>query len=394
MKKRLRIIIPLLILLIGGIFGYRVYQHQKDDDRLRFSGNIEITEIRMSFRIAGQLVQRQVEEGDTVHKEQLLARLDDSDQMVGLARAEAGRDYAAAVLAELENGSRPEDISKAVAKVAQVRQALTELQNGSRSEEIESSRAEQESADAARDAAQIKLRQAKIDHERYNALYKEGSVSKNVFEVYQTQYDTVKNEVKEAEARFKRTTEQFRLLKAGPRIEQIRQSEAALQQAEAEYSLIKAGARQEVIEQARAKLQLAEQDVQQAANLLGYTRLHSPGAGVVMSTSAEAGEYLNPATPVLTIGRSDAPWLRAYVTERMLGRIKLGDTVSVRTDSYPDKSYSGTVSYIGSQAEFTPKTVQTFEERVKLMYRIKVRLDDPDRELKPGMPADGELSLQ
>ncbi len=115
--------------------------------------------------------------------------------------------------------------------------------------------------------------------------------------------------------------------------------------------------------------------------------------GVVLSTSAEAGEYLNPATPVLTLGRIDKPWLRAYIPEPALGRIKLGQEVAVTTDAFPDKTYSGRVSYISSQAEFTPKTVQTFEERVKLMFRIKVLLDNPENELKPGMPADGIIDF-
>jgi HlyD family secretion protein len=114
---------------------------------------------------------------------------------------------------------------------------------------------------------------------------------------------------------------------------------------------------------------------------------------VVLSISAEAGEYLNPATPVLTLGHVAKPWLRAYINETDLGRIKLGQQVEVTTDTFPDKTYPGRVSYISSQAEFTPKTVQTFEERVKLMFRIKVLLDNPDNELKPGMPADGFIEF-
>ena len=96
---------------------------------------------------------------------------------------------------------------------------------------------------------------------------------------------------------------------------------------------------------------------------------------------------------LLTLGSLEKPWLRAYVHEKALGRIKLNQEVDVTTDSFPDKIYKGRISFISSQAEFTPKTVQTFEERVKLMYRIKVALDNPDNELKPGMPADGVVSL-
>jgi HlyD family secretion protein len=256
-----------------------------------------------------------------------------------------------------------------------------------------SAKADLDSARAAEQSAIVRLKQAKIDLDRYVNLFKEESVSKNVLETYQILHETSENQVKEAQARTRAASQKLELLQAGPRIEQINRAEAALQQAEAEYALIKAGPRTETIEQARAKVQVAEQTVKQAGQQLHYTELFAPMDGVVLSTAAEAGEYLNPASPVLTLGRMDKPWLRAYIHESDLGRIKLGQEVSVTTDAFADKRYAGRVSYISSQAEFTPKTVQTFEERVKLMYRIKVLLDNPDHELKPGMPADGIIDL-
>jgi HlyD family secretion protein len=135
----------------------------------------------------------------------------------------------------------------------------------------------------------------------------------------------------------------------------------------------------------------AEQNLNQAGQQLSYTELYAPMDGVILSRSAEPGEYLNPSTPVVTLGDLEHPWLRAFVSEKNLGRIKLGDRVRVTTDSFPDKSYEGRLTFISSQAEFTPKSVQTFEERVKLMFRVKIQLSNPDKELKPGMPADGVL---
>ncbi len=393
MKKRLRIVIPLLLLLLGGIFAYNTLNHRQHDTSLRFSGNIEVTESQMSFRIPGSLQERLVEEGDSVVTRQTLARLDKSDQTIALAQATANLAYAEAVLAELEAGSRKEDIDRAEAKVMQARHSLTELRNGTRIQEIMSARADLDSARAAEQSAIVQLKQAKIDLDRYLNLYKEQSVSKNALETYQILHETSENQVKEARARTRATSQKLELLEAGPRIEQINRAEAALQQAEAEYALIKAGPRTETIEQARAKVQVAAATVKQARQQLNYTELFAPMDGVVLSTAAEAGEYLNPASPVLTLGQMDKPWLRAYIHESDLGRIKLGQEVSVTTDAFADKRYEGRVSYISSQAEFTPKTVQTFEERVKLMYRIKVLLDNPDHELKPGMPADGIIDL-
>lgn len=393
MKKRLRIILPILVLIIIGVAAFNFFRHHKDSSLLRFSGNIEVTETQMSFRLGGRLEERLVEEGDTVKAGKALARLDKRDQTIALAQAEANLAFSRAVLAELEAGSRKEDIARAEAAAMQARQSLTELQSGSRIQDIEKARAALDSAQAAERSAQVELRQAKIDRDRYNSLYKEQSISKNTLETFQTRYKTAVNRAREATAQTKAAAQQLELLEIGPRIEQLHKAEAALKQAEAEYALIKSGPRQETIDQARAKMRVAEETVKQAEQQLKYTELIAPMDAVVLSTSAEAGEYLNPASPVLTLGQMDKPWLRAYINETDLGRIKLGQQVQVTTDSFPDKTYPGRVSYISSEAEFTPKTVQTFEERVKLMYRIKVLLDNIDQELKPGMPADGHIAL-
>jgi len=393
MKKKLRIILPILVMIIGGIIVFNMITHRNNGNSLQFSGNIEVTETQMSFRISGRLEERLVEEGDTVVAGQTVARLENSDQTIGLAQAEANLAYAESVLEELVVGSRKEDIDRTEAGAMQARHSLIELQNGSRIQEIESAVAERDSAKAAEQSAIVKLKQARIDYNRYISLYKDDSVSKNALETYQTQFETAENQVKEASARTKATGEQLKLLEAGPRIEQIHKAEAALKQAEAEYALTKAGPRKESIDQARAKVRIAEETVNQAKKQLNYTELIAPMNAVVLSKSAEAGEYLNPATPVLTLGHVAKPWLRAYINETDLGRIKLGQQVEVTTDTFPDKTYPGRVSYISSQAEFTPKIVQTFEERVKLMFRIKVLLDNPENELKPGMPADGLIEF-
>jgi len=393
MKKRLRIVLPLLLAIIVGIIIFSVFNHRNDGTSLRFSGNIEVTETQLSFRIPGRLEKRLVEEGDTVVAGQTVARLEKSDQTIALAQAEANLAYAGSVLAELIAGSRQEDIDRAGAAVMQARQRLTELQNGSRFQEVESARADLNSAKAAEQSAVVQLKQAAIDKNRYVSLYKDQSVSKNSLETYQNLYETAENKVKEAAARTKSAKEKLALLEAGPRIEQIQAAEAALKQAEAQYALIKAGPRKETIDQAKAKERIAAENVNQARQQLSYTELVAPMNAVVLSTAAEEGEYLNPASPVLTLGRLDAPWLRAYIHEADLGRVKLGQKVAVTTDTFPGKTYSGHVSYISGQAEFTPKTVQTFEERVKLMFRIKVLLDNPENELKPGMPADGFIEF-
>jgi HlyD family secretion protein len=140
---------------------------------------------------------------------------------------------------------------------------------------------------------------------------------------------------------------------------------------------------------ARARAQLAVLDSQ-----LADAEITAPIDGVVLVKSAEPGETVAAGATVVTLGDLDHPWLRGYVNETQLGRVKLNQPVLVATDSFPGKTYRGRVSFIASEAEFTPKQIQTAEERVKLVYRIKVDLPNPNHELKLNMPADARLLVE
>ena len=126
---------------------------------------------------------------------------------------------------------------------------------------------------------------------------------------------------------------------------------------------------------------------------LSYTELRAPSAGVVTVRQAELGEIVAPGSPVVTLADLDHIWLRAYISETDLGRIAWGQNVTITTDTYPGKQYHGCISFISSDAEFTPKSVQTTKERVTLVYRIKIDIDNFIHELKPGMPADARVDL-
>jgi HlyD family secretion protein len=171
-------------------------------------------------------------------------------------------------------------------------------------------------------------------------------------------------------------------------------AEAAATRARQLYELVKEGPRKEEIASARASVNQARQNLELAKVQVGYATLKAPIAGVVLTKSAEAGEVVSAGTPVVTLGDIDHVWLRAYVNESDLGRVAWGQAVDVTTDTFPGKRYHGTIGFISSEAEFTPKSVQTQKERVALVYRIKVNLDNPNRELKPGMPADGVIHVQ
>ena len=147
------------------------------------------------------------------------------------------------------------------------------------------------------------------------------------------------------------------------------------------------------VDLARANIQSAGQSLDLAKIVLGYTVLKAPFDGVILVRQAELGEIVQPGTPVATLADLDHVWLRAYVNEGDLGRVRLGAAATVTTDTYPGKLYHGRVSFISSSAEFTPKSVETHAERVTLVYRIKIDLDNPTHELVPGMPADASIAL-
>lgn len=300
-------------------------RHRETDDALTLSGNIEVVDAQLGFKIPGRVTERLVSEGQRIATGQLIARLDDAEQKEQLALRRAELAGAEAMLAELEAGSRPQEIAAAEAAVR--------------------------SAEADRD-------RAKLDFTRSEELRTKDVISSRDFEAAQAQ-------LKVAEARVTEAAERLKLIKAGPRAESIQQARARVEQGKAAVAI--------------------------AATQLENTTLFSPLNGIVLSHNIEAGEYVSPGTGVVTVADLAHPWVRAYVPQTELGRVHHGQKVAVHTDSYPSKAYNGTVGFIASDAEFTPKTVQTTKERVKLVFRVKVEVENPNDELKPGMAADVRL---
>jgi HlyD family secretion protein len=167
----------------------------------------------------------------------------------------------------------------------------------------------------------------------------------------------------------------------------LRQSTAAHQR---DVALQNAAERQ--VELAKAAINSASETLKMSQIVLDYTVLRAPFSGVIQVRQAELGEIMVPGTPVVTLADLDHVWLRAYINETDIGKVRYGETAAVTTDTYPGKAYTGRVSFISGNAEFTPKSVETHAERVTLVYRIRIDLDNPSHELVPGMPADARLS--
>jgi len=169
--------------------------------------------------------------------------------------------------------------------------------------------------------------------------------------------------------------------------------QAARDQAHAQLDMLREGSRAEEIREAHNRLQEAEKVVELAQLNLERCRLFAPIEGRVLVKSREAGESVAPGTPIVTIGDLSRPWLNLYIGERDLGRVALGMKAQVTIDSFPTQPFDGRVTFISEKSEFTPKNIQTQDERVKLVYRVKIELDNRDQALKPGMPADAVIPL-
>ncbi len=274
MKKRL-LTAAAVIAVLAAVFLINRFRNTHDEGAIPVSGNVEVTEVNVGFKIPGRVKALLTDEGRTVKSGERIGVLDS---------------------AEYES-------------------------------QVALNRAMLRNAEAAHD-------KAKKDYERSDVLYKSGAVSTQQMDAAKTAYDVA--------------------------LAQVQQASAALKTSEVR---------------------------------LKDTVISAPVSGVVLRKNVEAGETVGAGTPVFTIGDLENPWIKVYVKEDKLGLVKLGQRAEVKTDSYPGKVYEGTLTYISSEAEFTPKNVQTQEERVKLVFGVKVSVKNVDDELKPGMPADVKILL-
>jgi HlyD family secretion protein len=359
-------------------------------ESLKLYGNIELTQVDMAFKIPGKLIELRVDEGDPVQKGLTLARLDTLQLDRQKTRDVAAQEGAESEIPQLETSIEGQKATLAAetdlrrAQLAQAQARLEELLAGSRDQDIRQ-------AQAMVEEAQSQHQQAAQDWERAQVLHKNDDISTSQFDQYRMRFDSTA-------AALRQSRERLSLVVAGPRKEEIDGARAQVEQARANVQLTEASrlelkrmeqelqTRHAQVDQARA--QVAVIDAQLADSIAA-----SPVDGVVLVKSSEAGEVLAAGTTFVTIGELDRPWVRAYIGEQDLGRVKLGAKVKVTTDSYPGKVYWGRVAFISSEAEFTPKQIQTPEERVKLVYRVKIEVENLLHELKLNMPAEAEILL-
>jgi membrane fusion protein YbhG len=305
----------------------------------RVSGQVEATEVQLSPEVGGRIIEIQVAEGDRVKQGDLIARLDTRDIDLAIQRAQADRAGADAQLRLVQAGSRTEDIRQAEAQTAAA------------------------SADAA--AAQADLASAETDLQRFEKLLQSNSGS-------QKQRD---------DAATRRDMARDRLASARARENAAREGVAKL----------RAGARREEIDAARARVAAADAQIASLEKNRADATVVAPSDGIVSERLLDPGEVVAPRSPIVVLTDLDHAWAEVFVDEPQVPRLKIGQPATVFTDA--GGSIPGKVSFISSKAEFTPRNVQTAEDRSKLVYRVKIAVDNRQGVLKQGMPVEAEIPL-
>ena len=326
-KRFLRIIIPLLVLAVVGAWVWHDRHQTAPSGNLKLYGNVDTREVELAFNDSERVARMLVQEGDRVHKGQLLAQLETTGFQALADRSAAQVEAQQAIVDRLLAGTRPEDIRKARADLA---------------------------------AAEAQAEDAKRTYQRLHKLSMQDLASKE-------QTDNAETAAKAARERVKAATEMLNLAIQGPRQEDIAAAKAELKADQAQLAL--------------AKYNLAN------------ASLYAPADGVIRNRILEPGDMASPLRPAYTLAITDPLWVRAYVPEKSLGKLRPGMRAEVETDSFPGKRYRGWVGFISPTAEFTPQSVQTEELRTQLVYQVRVFVCNPQGELRLGMPATVDIPL-
>ena len=308
-----------------------------EDGPMRASGYVEATEVRVSPEVGGRVLEIRVDEGDRVTAGANLARLDTSDTEITLRRIEAERAQAAAQLRLLQAGARPEDIRQAQAQA--------------------------ESARADLAATESEVRSAAADLTRFEALLASNSGSRKQRDDAATRHEVAAARVAAARDRVRAAAETVARLRAG--------------------------ARREELAAAQARVDAVDAQIAAARKTVADAQVAAPVSGIVTARLADVGEIVAARAALVVITDLDRAWANVYVDEPIVPKLSLGQPIALVTDA--GQRLEGKITFISSKAEFTPRNVQTAEERTKLVYRIKVTTDNRQGILKSGMPVEAEI---
>jgi HlyD family secretion protein len=330
-RRTLLIAVPALILVLAAAgFGWSVLRHRQAQSELTLFGNVDLRQVDLAFNSSERIESVTAQEGDHVLAGQLLARLDSGRLAPQVEEATALDEAQAQVVERLRRGSRPEEISQARANVA--------------------------SAEA--DAANAQQQYARLQNLAERSAGRAAS---------QQDLDNARAALEVARAKLVLNQKALALSMAGPRREDVAQAQAQLRADD-------------------ARLHLLQKQLKDA-------ELTAPADAVVRSRLMEPGEITTPQRPVFSLAIVNPKWVRTYVSEADLGKLRPGMAASVSADSFPGQRFTGWIGFISPVAEFTPRTVQTTELRTSLVYEVRVFVTDAQDRLRLGMPATVKLSL-
>ena len=388
MKLKKRAIVIFLLLFLGAAFFVYYGQKNNRNGELFYSGTIEATQSHLSFQTGGRVLQVAVREGEAVTTGRILAELDPAEFIARLDQARGSRDKAlkareqAGAILKVYQTTIPAEIARAEAGVRALQAQFDEVRAGARKQDIERARQAMQSAD-------LVLADARKNLDRYETLFAKGTISEKERDAVHLRYETTLKE-------YERSKQTYDLAREGNRAETIRAVEARLEEGkaalnQAKSNLPRISAAQKDVEAAVAAAQVAQAALAQMQIQLEYAKLKAPGPGIVTSRSAEPGEVVAPGEEALTIADLSRVDLKIFVDETEIGKVKPGQKADVAIDTFPGRTFAGTVTFISPEGEFTPKIIQTKKERVKLVYLVKISIPNPHLELKSGMPADARL---
>lgn len=372
----MRRFIPLILLVAIGAayFAYRRYlAHQPYE----WAGTVEARDVTVASRTGGRIKQVLVREGDTVKPGQPLIVLEPGDLEAQRAIAVAQLEQAKAALDKLEKGARPEEIAQAKARQAAAQAALAETRHGSRVEEVARAEAQLAQVQAAVDKAQL-------DVDRARRLLAAEAIPKAEADAAETALRTAAAQ-RDAQ---KKVLEQVR---AGARVEEKQQAAARAQEAQAAANLVIAGPRVEDLRAAAAQVAAAQGRLDQLGITIDELTIRAPSAARVESLDLRPGDLLAPNAPAATLLEADQLYVRLYVPETQIGHIKVGQEVPVSVDSFPDRTFKARVEHINERGEYSPRNLQTADERADQVFAVRISLIEGKDDLRAGMAATVEV---
>jgi multidrug resistance efflux pump len=371
--KSLKRFLP-LVLLLGGAGAYVGHARWKARQPYEWSGTVEAHVSHVGSRVGGRVRAIEIQEGDAVKKGQPLVLIEEGDLPAQRLIAVGTLEQAKANLDRLEKGARPEEIEQAKARAAAMGAALAEAAAGPRVEEIDAAAARLAQAEAT-------LAQAKLDQDRTQKLLATGAAT-------QADVDTVDSRAKEATSARDAAKATYDELKKGTRKEQIAQAAAQASEARAGAKLIEAGSRVEDIAQARAMVKIAEGHLDQIDVAIKELTISAPEDARVETLDLRVGDILSPNGVALTLVAAADLFVRIYVPETVIAKVKVGDDVGLTVDSYGDEVFKGHVVHINDVGEYTPRNLQTADERADQVFAIRVEIaPDARARLRAGMAA-------